>query len=126
LEVGHEDLRARVERVDDHLAIDGAGDLDPTIQQVRRNGSDAPFRLSDLLRLGQEVGQLTGVVARLALGACAKELEAPRVEAAMQLGKEVQSLPGQDLLIAGMHGSMKRDALRKGLSLRSAGGWNGH
>ena len=34
LEVGHEHLRARVERVDDHLAIDRPGDLDAAIGDV--------------------------------------------------------------------------------------------
>ena len=36
LEVRHEDVRARVERVDDHLAVDRAGDLDAAIERGRR------------------------------------------------------------------------------------------
>ncbi len=35
LEVGHEDPRARVERVDHHLGLGGTGDLDPPIVEVR-------------------------------------------------------------------------------------------
>ncbi len=34
LEVGHVDVRARVERIDNHFAIDRAGDLDPAVEQV--------------------------------------------------------------------------------------------
>ena len=40
-EIRHEDARAGVERVDDHLAVGGPGDLDAAIEQVlgqRRNG----------------------------------------------------------------------------------------
>ena len=36
LEVGHEPARARVQRVDDHLAVDRAGDLDAPVLQGRR------------------------------------------------------------------------------------------
>ena len=49
LEVRHEDVRARVERVDDHLAVDRAGDLDAAVEQVggeRRHGPVAGARLA--------------------------------------------------------------------------------
>ena len=63
-------LRARVERVDDHLAVDRAGDLDAAVAQVR-GGTGAtvqsPSRSSACL--GQEVGELAGVEPLLPLGA---------------------------------------------------------
>ena len=34
LEVGHKHVGARVQRIDDHLPLDGAGDLDAAIEQV--------------------------------------------------------------------------------------------
>ena len=48
LEVGHEHLRAGVERVDDHLAVDRAGDLDPAVEQVGGIGAttQSPSRIS--------------------------------------------------------------------------------
>ena len=42
LEVRHERPGARVERVDDHLRLGRAGDLDPAVEQVRRRLGDAP------------------------------------------------------------------------------------
>ena len=36
LEVGHEDVRAGVQGVDDHLPVGRAGDLDAPVEQVRR------------------------------------------------------------------------------------------
>src|SRR5208282_234429 len=57
LEIGHEHFRARVERVDDHLPIDGPGDLDPAVKQVWRNRRNPPVSLPDVLRRFQEIGQ---------------------------------------------------------------------
>jgi hypothetical protein len=63
LEVGHEDLGAGVERVDDHLAVDGAGDLDAAVEQVGGERRDGPFGVADGPGFGQEVGALAGVEA---------------------------------------------------------------
>jgi hypothetical protein len=54
LKVGHEELRATVQCVDDHLAIGRAGDLDPAIGQA---WSQPPAALLRVLRPGQEFGQ---------------------------------------------------------------------
>ena len=42
LEVGHEDLRARVERVDHHLPVDRAGDLDAPVGDLVGERRDPP------------------------------------------------------------------------------------
>ena len=65
LEVGHEDLRAGVERVDDHLAVDGAGDLDAAVEQVFRQRRGDPLGVADVLGLGQEVRAFARVEALL-------------------------------------------------------------
>ena len=62
LEVGHEDLGAGVERVDDHLAVDRAGDLDPAILQIGGNRRDASSRLRGPRAVsGRKSGSLPGV-----------------------------------------------------------------
>ena len=62
LEVRHEDVRARVERVDDHLAVDRPGDLDAAIEEVgRAPGAQVQSPLADARRLGEEV-ELGGAV----------------------------------------------------------------
>ena len=48
LEVGHEPARARVQRVDDHLAVDRAGDLHAPVLQGGRRRRDLPVALADL------------------------------------------------------------------------------
>ena len=61
LEVGHEDLGAGVERVDDHLAVDGAGDLDAAVLEVGGDGRDGPRGFANLARFREEVGADSGV-----------------------------------------------------------------
>ena len=67
LEAAHEDARARVERVDDHLRIGGARQLDAPVVEIGGRGGDAPLGLAQLLRLGRERRALAGCEARLAL-----------------------------------------------------------
>ena len=62
LEIGHEDLSAGIERIDDHLAIDRAGDLDPAVEKVGRDLGDGPVAVADGFRLGEKIGQAPGVV----------------------------------------------------------------
>ena len=55
LEVGHEAVGARVQRVDDHLALGRAGDLDPALLQIGRSRGDLPVALADLGGVLEEV-----------------------------------------------------------------------
>ena len=83
-EVGHEDFRAGVERVDNHLAIDGAGDLHAAVENIggqRRNG---PCGLADGLRLGEKVWLFAGIEPLLPLVAGVEQRLAARVERALQ------------------------------------------
>src|SRR6266704_4528255 len=97
LEVRHVDPRARVQRVDDHLAVDWARDLDPAVHQVRRNRRDGPGRLADAARLRQEVGPLAGVEPLLPFDASREQLLAARLEGARQLREELTRLVGEDV-----------------------------
>jgi len=98
LEVAHEDARAGVERVDHHLRLCGAGDLDPPVVQIRGRGGDAPgLVLPDRCGLGQEVRELAAVEPSLALRPSLQQLQAPRVERAMQLRDERQRIRRQNL-----------------------------
>ncbi len=69
LEVGHEDLRPAVQGVDHHLGLGRAGDLHPAVVEVRGRRRDPPVGIgADVRRVRQEVRQLPGVEASLALG----------------------------------------------------------
>ena len=50
LEVGHVAVGAGVQRVDDHLRVDRAGDLDAAVEQRRRQVGDAPVAVADVRR----------------------------------------------------------------------------
>ncbi len=55
LEIGQPYLCAGVERVDHHLALGRPGDLDSTVAQILRCGSDLPLAGTDVCGVGQEV-----------------------------------------------------------------------
>ena len=79
LEVGHEDVRAGVQRVDHHFAVDRPGDLDAAILQIGGNGRDGPVALADAGGFGQEVGRSPGVEPALWRSArCVQQGFAPR------------------------------------------------
>jgi hypothetical protein len=92
LEIGHEHLRARVERVDDHLAIDRAGDLDAAVLQVRRNRSDAPVAAAHIRGLGKEVGTLAAVVPLLGGDSARQQLRDASAEALCEILDERERL----------------------------------
>ncbi len=110
LEVRHEDARARVERVDDHLAVDGAGDLDAAILDVGGDARAGPVAVAHRARLREEVGQLAGVELRLPLRAHRQELGPARPERALQLRGERDRLGGQDPCVLGGDASGDLDA----------------
>src|SRR5215467_10412227 len=55
LEIGHEDIGAAVQRIDYHLAVGGAGDLDAAVPKVLRDRRYPPVAVADCLGLGQEI-----------------------------------------------------------------------
>ena len=56
LEVGHEAPRSRVQRVDHHLPIDRAGDLDAAVGEVRRGRRHAPVARIELVLAARKSG----------------------------------------------------------------------
>ena len=103
LEVGHEPVGARVQRVDRHLAIGRPGDLDPPLLHVLRDGRDGPVALADLARVGQEVEHLPLGQPRAPAPPRLEQLLAPGAEPALQLGHELERVGGDDLVEARLH-----------------------
>ena len=81
LEVGHVAVRAGVQRVDDHLRIGGAGDLDAAVEQRLRKFGDAPVAGADVRGVGAEVGERAGVEGGLADAAGGEAFLPARFEA---------------------------------------------
>jgi hypothetical protein len=114
LAVGHEDLGARVEGVDHHLAVDRAGDLDAAVGEVGGHRRHLPVAGADVFGLGEEVGEFAGVEAGLALLAGGQQLATAAVEAAMQVGDEGEGLRGEDLVEAVLRVAADLDAVAHG------------
>ena len=98
LEVAHEHRGAAVQRVDHHLRLGRAGDLDAPVVEVRRRRGDAPIRVAALDRVRQEVRRLAGVEPRLPPRAVRQQSLALGIEGPMELRHEVERLGGQHLL----------------------------
>jgi hypothetical protein len=101
LEVGHEDVGARVERIDDHLPLDRAGDLHPPVAQVRRRRLHLPVAAAHALSFGQERRQFAPVQPLLALRTSSEQPAALGAEAAFEQAHECQRLGREDRLVAG-------------------------
>ena len=103
LEVGHEDIGAAVERVDHHLAVGRAGDLDPAIVEVARDRRHPPVAIADRLGLGQKIGLPAGIEPLLDCSAAAEQTPPLRTEFALKLDGKVDRLRCQHVLIAGLY-----------------------
>jgi len=97
LEVGHEHLRARVERVDDHLAVDRTGDLHAPVRDVGADAGAGPVAFAHGPRSGQEIRQFADVELGLPVRAPRQQLLAPPAKGALQLRHKGQGLRRQDL-----------------------------
>ncbi len=84
LEIGHKHLGARVQSIDDHLAIDRTGDLDTAVVEVGGYGRHAPVTVADGFGFRQEIGQGAGIETPLTLAAGGEAFLALELEAAVQ------------------------------------------
>src|SRR5205823_6121300 len=109
LEVGHEDVGARVEAVDDHLAVHRARDLHAPIAQIGRDGRDGPRVVANRFRLGEEVRKLARVELRLAQAPALEQLTAPRLEAVRQRGEKVEGARAEDVVASRRRGLTQLD-----------------
>ena len=92
LEVRHEHARTRVERVDDHLAIDWPRDLHTTIQDRGGQRRTTPSTLTHRARLRQEAKRLARSQPHLTLFACSQSRIHLRAKATNKLGNECHGL----------------------------------
>src|SRR5207249_3380965 len=117
----HEDVGARVQRVDDHLAVDRPRDLHAPVEEVGRERCHRPRALANGRGLGQETGPLSGVEAGLPLAAPGQKLLDASAEAAHQVGHQLQGRSRKHVLVG--RGGRRPDleaayrAVRRGHSL---------
>ena len=102
LEVGHEDVGAAVQRIDDHFAVDRPGDLDAAVEDILRQRRHGPVALADFHCLGQEIGLLPGIQPLLALDPGGQQFLTAQIEAALQVGDEGDCLLGKHFLEVGI------------------------
>ena len=98
-EVGHVAVRARVERVDDHLGIDRAGDFHAAAVQCLRDRGNLPVAFTHGLRFRQEIRALAGVQALGTLDTGSQQLFAARLKGTVQLGNQRQCFGGQNVFV---------------------------
>ncbi len=97
LEIGHEHLRAGVERVDHHLPLDRPGDLDAPVGDLVGKRGNPPVAGADLRRPGQEVRQLAGTEPCRPLVALREQLVAARAKLALEIGEELDRFRREDV-----------------------------
>jgi hypothetical protein len=102
LEVGHEHLGPGVQRIDDHLRIGRAGDLDAAVLQCGRDRRHRPVALADGAGVGTEIRQAALVEKRLTPAARGQprlpaRLDRPvqRYQQAQRTGRQQRGLAGQ-------------------------------
>src|SRR5699024_11841596 len=94
-------LRTGVERVDGHLAVGGAGELDAAVGDARSGWGDLPtVVLTDVLGLREEVEVLAGRDPVLAILAGLQQLLATGLELTVQLGNEREGVLGDELVVS--------------------------
>src|SRR5699024_6498465 len=105
--------RAGVERVDRHLAVGRTGDLHAAVGDARGGVGDLPaLVLADVLGLREEVEVLPGRDAVLAFLAGPQQLLAARLEGAVELGDQGQSVLGEDFVVPVVAGAGDLDPVR--------------
>src|SRR5215470_8725988 len=104
LEVRHEYLGPRIERVDDHLAIDGTGDFDAPILDVVGDGGAGPGSFAEGPRFGKEIGQVACIKISLPCSTPGQEFGAPPTEGPLQLRGKGQRIGREDLSVLGADG----------------------
>ena len=97
LDVGHEHLGAGVQRVDHHLAVDGARDLGPAAVEVRGRGSHRPVRVADFLRLSREGRILASLDAGVAIHPVLEQLHPALLELPAKVARKLERLRSQDV-----------------------------
>ena len=90
LEIGHEDLRAGIQRVDHHLPVRRTRDLDAAVIQIQGGGRDLPRRAADQGGVGQVNGETTSPDLALPDLAQLEQLAAPRVELIVKARDELE------------------------------------
>ncbi len=99
LEIGEPHLGAGVERIDGHLRVGRAGDLDASVLQGDRGRRDPPVGLTHVAGLVEEVEGARLADRRTPVDPRLHQLVPPAPEHALQLGHERQRLRRQDLVL---------------------------
>ena len=105
-QIGHEHIGARIQRVDDHLAIHWSRDFRPPIHEVARNGRDSPLGGANVRGLWQKIGKLAGIDELLPCRTLREQLQAPCIELAVQRGDKSDGFRGQNRGVLGGHGGI--------------------
>lgn len=118
LEIGHVGPDIRVQSIDNHLPIGRAGDLNAAVDQTGSGGGALPgIVVTDVLGLGQEVGEMALVDFGLAVYTALEEGLAGGIEGAVQDSEESASILGKDPAAIVVQGTKDGDILELSLDV---------
>src|SRR5262249_22975201 len=113
LEISHEDVGAAIERVDHHLAVGRAGDLDPAILNVAWYWGYPPITGADRLGFRQEIRFPPCVEPLLQFSAARQKPLSLGAEPPFELNREGDSLGAQHPLVTGLDRRADGDARKR-------------
>jgi hypothetical protein len=117
LKIRHVGVNIGVQSVDDHLSISRTGDLNTSVLQTRSGRSTLPDRVfSDVLGLGEKIGESTVVNLLLALNAAGQKLLAASVKSSVEGGQENNGVLGEDVASIIGDGGSDLNAIEKNIS----------
>jgi len=120
-EIRHVSPDICIQRIDDHLAVGRASDLNPSVHQARRGIGSPPRRIiTDVFGLGQEVREDSFVDFSLAEHAALEKLLAGLIEGSMEGCEEGAGFLGEDLAGSVADGAENLDVHEEGID------WRGH
>ena len=94
--VRHENLRARIKRVDHHLAIGRPGDLDAAVLDVRRNRRAGPVAFPNRFCFRQKIEGFAAVERRLSILPALQTFFPAIAESALQLRNKSKRIRSKD------------------------------
>lgn len=112
LKIGHVGPDISIQRIDNHLSVRRARNLNASIDESRGRRSALPGGIvADVLCLGEEIGQDAAVELGLANLAALEQRLASGVEGAVEESEECESLRGEDLFVLRLDSAEDGDAL---------------
>jgi len=109
-EIGHKTVCARVQGVDDHLAIRRPSDFHSAILEIRGHGLNLPGTGTNIFGFFEEAGHFTAIQSGLTFLTQGQKLQTSWIELALQGGKKRERFGRKNLAMRFVNGAKDYDA----------------